>query len=245
MFKTRDCLETNRNELTFSILDFKIKIRGGLEKKMTRLFIVRHGQTAWNKEKVFRGRVDIPLNEQGVKEAEAVGKALKNENITLVYSSPLSRAVQTAEPTAKMRGLAIIRLEGITDMNFGVWEGRRLEDVEKEDSERYRMWVEQPHELAIPKGETLAEVQNRALNTVKEIVNKHPSESIMLVSHRVVCKLLVLGLMELGPDKFWNIQQDTACINLFAVKDGRTIMFKTNDTCHLASLKSGMVTADF
>lgn len=212
---------------------------------MTRLFIVRHGQTAWNKEKVFRGRVDVPLNEQGIKEAEAVAEALKNEDISVIYSSPLSRAVQTAEPTAKLKGLEIIKLDGITDMNFGVWEGRRLEDVEKEDMDKYRMWVERPAELLIPNGETLKEVQNRALNAVKEIIDKHPSQTVMLVSHRVVCKLLVLGLMGLGPDKFWNIQQDTACINLFAVKDGRTIMFKTNDTCHLIPLKSGMVTADF
>jgi broad specificity phosphatase PhoE len=212
---------------------------------MTRLFIVRHGQTAWNKEKVFRGRVDIPLNEQGFKEAEAVAEALKHEKIAFIYSSPLSRAVQTAQPTAKMNGVEIVKLDGITDMNFGVWEGRRLEDVEKEDTDRYRLWVEKPHELAIPNGETLTQVQTRALNAVKEIVGKHPTDSVMLVSHRVVCKLLVLGLMGLGPDKFWNIQQDTACINLFTIKDGRTIMFKTNDTCHLASLKSGMVTADF
>lgn len=212
---------------------------------MTKLFIVRHGQTAWNKEKVFRGRVDIPLNEQGFKEAEAVAEALKHEKIAFIYSSPLSRAVQTAQPTAKMNGVEIVKLDGITDMNFGVWEGRRLEDVEKEDTERYRLWVEKPHELVIPKGETLTQVQTRALNAVKEIVGKHPSDSVMLVSHRVVCKLLVLGLMGLGPDKFWNIQQDTACINLFTIKDGQTIMFKTNDTCHLASLKSGMVTADF
>lgn len=212
---------------------------------MTRLFIVRHGQTAWNKEKVFRGRVDIPLNEQGFKEAEAVAEAIKHEKIAFIYSSPLSRAVQTAEPTAKMNGIETVKLEGITDMNFGVWEGRRLEDVEKEDSERYRLWVEKPHELEIPNGETLFQVQTRALKTIKEITKEHPNDSVMLVSHRVVCKLLVLGLMGLGPDKFWNVQQDTACINLFTIKEGRTIMFKTNDTCHLASLKSRMVTADF
>lgn len=212
---------------------------------MTKLYIVRHGQTAWNKEKVFRGRVDVPLNEHGFKEADAVGEALKDENISFVYASPLSRAVKTAEPTAKSRGIDVVNMDGIIDMNFGKWEGRPLEDVEKEDAGLFRVWVERPHELAVPGGETLSEVQDRAMKAVREIAERHPGETGMLVSHRVVCKLLVLGLMGLGPDKFWNVQQDTTCINLFLVENDRAVMLRVNDTCHLAGLKKGMVTADF
>lgn len=212
---------------------------------MAKIYIVRHGQTAWNKEKVFRGRVDVPLNDHGFKEADAVGEALKNANIMFVYSSPLSRAVQTATPTAKQAGLSVVNSEGIIDMNFGQWEGKRLDAVEKEDPERFRVWVERPDKLAIPGGETLRDVQNRAMAAIRDIVERHPDDTGMIVSHRVICKLLVLGLMGLGPDKFWNLHQDTACINLFLIKDGRTVAFLVNDTCHLAGLSAGMVTADF
>lgn len=212
---------------------------------MAKIYIVRHGQTAWNKEKVFRGRVDVPLNEQGLREAEAVGEALKNAGIGFVYASPLSRAVQTATPVAKRASLEVIRSDGIIDMNFGPWEGKRLAEVEKEDPERFRAWVERPEKLVIPGGETLDDVKDRAIKAIHEIAERHPDDTGMVVSHRVVCKLLVLGLMGLGPDKFWNIQQDTACMNLFLIRDGRATMFLVNDTCHLAGLKSGTVTADF
>jgi len=211
----------------------------------TNIFLARHGQTAWNKEKVFRGSVDVPLNEQGMAEAEAVGKALQGEPVSFVYASPLSRAVQTAQPLAEKKGLRVVVHPGIKDMNFGAWERRKLADIEREQPRLFREWMERPHKCRIPGAETLGQVQKRALDAWREIAEKHPGETGLLVSHRVVCKLLVLGLMGLGPEKFWDIQQDTAAISLFAVEDGRAVVCRINDTCHLAGLGEGRVTADF
>ncbi len=100
---------------------------------MTTVYLVRHGQTAWNKEEIFRGRSDIPLNETGLREAELAGEFLKSMEVEAIYSSPLARAWQTAQKIAGFHGLDVRPLEGLTDMSFGHWEGRSLEEVKERD----------------------------------------------------------------------------------------------------------------
>lgn len=211
----------------------------------TGIFLVRHGQTAWNKEEVFRGSIDVPLNQHGLSEALAVGTALKSQNISFIYSSPLSRAVATATPLAEIKNLKVIAHNGFVDMNFGKWEGRKLEDIEKEEPELFSTWKEKPENCKIPGGETLGEVQRRALDAFWEIARNHAGQTGMIVSHRVICKLIILGLLNLGPEMFWNLHQDTAAINYFIMDGNRSIVYRINDTCHLAALKEGAVTADF
>jgi len=187
----------------------------------------------------------VPLNDQGFAEAEAVGKALEKEPVSFIYSSPLSRAVQTAKPLAEIKGIEIASHQGSNDMNYGGWQGRKLADIQKEEADLYRAWVERPAECKIPGGETLGDVQRRAVDAWWEITRKHPDTTGMVVSHRVICKLLILGLMGLGPEKFWDLQQDTATINLFVMDSDRAIAYRINDTCHLDTLAQGRVTADF
>ena len=90
----------------------------------TSIYLVRHGQTAWNKEEIFRGRSDIPLNETGLKEAELAGEYLKKKEIHAIYSSPLSRAFQTAQKIGRLHNLEVRPLNGMIDMSFGGWEGK-------------------------------------------------------------------------------------------------------------------------
>jgi len=194
---------------------------------------------------VFRGTIDVPLNDQGFAEARRVGESLESEPVSFIYTSPLARAVQTAQPLADSTKTEIRNCDGFTDMNFGDWQGRKLEEIQAEEPETFGAWMESPQDCIIPNGETLAQVQRRALDSWWEITGKHPGETGMVVTHRVVCKLLILGLMGLGPEKFWNLRQDTANINLFAMESGTTVLHRINDTCHLATLSEGRVTADF
>ena len=137
---------------------------------MTSIYLVRHGQTAWNKEEIFRGRTDIPLDETGLRQAELAGEYFKEIPLQGIYSSPLSRAWQTAERIAKHRGLKVQPLDGLIDMSFGNWEGRSLQEVREMDAERYRQWREEPHLLRLPGGEGLDEVRIRAMVALKEII---------------------------------------------------------------------------
>src|SRR5271157_1816710 len=121
---------------------------------MTSIYLVRHGQTAWNKEEVFRGRTDIPLNETGLREAGLAGEYFKGLELHAIYSSPLTRAFQTAQQIARFHPLEVRPLDGLIDMSFGSWEGRSLREVEERDEAHFRQWREQPHLVKIPGGET-------------------------------------------------------------------------------------------
>ncbi len=212
---------------------------------MTWIYLVRHGQTAWNKEEIFRGRTDVPLDETGLKQAELVGEYFKEVKIQSIYSSPLSRAWQTAERIARIHHLKVQPLEGIMDMSFGNWEGRSHQEIRESDPETYRQWREEPHLVRLPGGETLEDVRRRAMASLKEALEKHPEETLVFVSHRVVNKVLLCGILGIENSHFWQIAQDTTAINLIQYRKGKYILWLMNETCHLKPLHEGRAKIDF
>ena len=108
---------------------------------MTQIILVRHGQTPWNKDKIFRGSRDIPLNDTGREEARLAGEWLKTETIHAAYCSPLSRARDTGEAIARHHGLQVLDLPGLTDLCYGDWEGVPLADVKVKYADLYRQRV--------------------------------------------------------------------------------------------------------
>jgi len=212
---------------------------------MTSIYIVRHGQTAWNKEEIFRGRTDIPLDKTGLKQARLAGEYFKGMVIQGIYSSPLSRAWQTAEQIALFQNLKAQPIEGIIDMSFGNWEGHALQEIERIDPETYRQWREEPHLARLPGGETLDDVRKRAIASLEEVIERHTGETLVLVSHRVVNKVLICGILGIDNSHFWQITQDTAAINLIQYKRGRYILSFMNETCHLKLLSEGRGKIDF
>jgi broad specificity phosphatase PhoE len=212
---------------------------------MTTLFLVRHGRTGWNKEQIFRGTRDVPLDAVGKQEALLVGERLKNEGIQAVFASPLSRATETAEAIARFYNLKVQVLPGLMDLNFGEWEGQSLEEVERRYPDLYLRWLQEPHRVIFPAGEGLNAVRIRAMEAVDGIVVRHPREVVALVSHRVVLKVLICALLGLDNSRFWNIGQDTAAINCFRHQDGRWIAALLNDTCHLKGIGEEKRRVDF
>ncbi len=212
---------------------------------MTSVYLVRHGQTAWNKEEIFRGRSDIPLNETGLREAELAGEFLKSMEVEAIYSSPLARAWQTAQRIAGFHRLDVRPLEGLTDMSFGHWEGRSLEEVKERDGENYRRWREEPHLLKLQGGESLDEVRTRAMAALTEVILRHPEKVIILVSHRVINKLLICGVLGLDNSHFWQIGQDTTSINLIRYREGKYVLSLMNETCHVKPLLEERTRLDF
>jgi broad specificity phosphatase PhoE len=212
---------------------------------MTSVYLIRHGETAWNKEEIFRGRTDISLNEIGFREAELVGEYLKGKDIHVIYSSPLSRARETARRIAQVFDLKVQPLEGITDMSFGKWEGRPLKEVQIHDRELYRQWIEQPHLLKLPGGESLDEVRVRAMAALEEVIQYHHGKNLVLVSHRVINKVIICGILGIDNSHFWQIGQDPTAINLIQYKNGKYILSFMNETCHLKLLKEERVKVDF
>jgi len=203
---------------------------------MTKVYVVRHGQTAWNLEEVFRGRADIPLDDTGKKEVHLAGEALKDETLHAVYSSPLSRSMETAENVAKFHNIAVTPLEAIIDISYGEWEGVSLKEVEEKFPDLYSLWLKEPHRVRFPNGETLEEVRARTMEALKKLVAKHPNEAIALVAHRAPNKVICCALLGLDNSNFWRIQQDTASTNLFIYKNAQWLVSFLNDTSYLKVL---------
>jgi phosphoserine phosphatase len=97
-------------------------------------------------------------------------------------------------------------------------------------------WYEAPHNARIPGGESLEQLRERAMAAVAELVRKHPGETIILVGHTVINRIILLGVLGLGNDRFWHIRQDTCAINVFEAEDGEYVLVSLNDTCHLQDL---------
>ncbi len=203
---------------------------------MTRVILVRHGQTEWNRVERFRGRADVPLNATGLAQAEATGRRIAAEwQPVAVYSSPLSRAVKTAEATAKYFHLDVQIQPGLADIDYGQWQGLTPDEARERWPDVHRAWVNTPHLARIPGGETLDDLRARGMTTVNELAARHADQTIVLVGHTVINRVILLGVLGLGNDRFWNIKQDTCAINVFEA-DAQTqdyVMASLNDTCHL------------
>jgi broad specificity phosphatase PhoE len=212
---------------------------------MTSVYLVRHGQTAWNKEEIFRGRTDIPLDETGLRQAELVGEYFKGMEIHGIYSSPLSRAWETAQKIAQFHRRRVEPLPGIIDMSFGNWEGHAHQEIQETDKETYRRWREEPHLARLPGGESLDDIRTRAMAALEEVIQNYPEKTLILVSHRVVNKVLICGILGLDNSHFWQITQDTTAINLIQHRDGKYILSLMNETCHLKALRQERLKVDF
>jgi broad specificity phosphatase PhoE len=205
---------------------------------LPRLIIVRHGETDWNKDRVFRGRLDIPLNDVGRNQAEATAEALKTIPVSAVVSSPLVRATETAGKIARDHNLEVQIDHRLIDLNYGEWQGLSETEVKKLYPGLYQEWQLRPHVARIPGGETLENVRRRVMALVKDCV-EYPGGVVVSVAHRVVNKIMVLSLLGLENSAFWNIRQDTCAINSFDYEPERGfVCVSVNDTCHLRTCPS-------
>ena len=210
---------------------------------MIDLILARHGETAWNVEKVFRGRADVNLNELGVAQAELLGKHLSNWELEAIYSSPLRRALDTANTVAQHQKAIVAIAEGLTDLDYGEWQSLPEREVKRLYPALLNQWHSCPHKVTMPRGESLEDVRRRAVEVVDGILAKRNGNAL-LVSHRVVIKVLICHLLGLDNSHFWHIRQDLCGITVFDYTDGRYILNRHNDTSHLGALRKSVL-ADF
>ena len=182
---------------------------------MLEILLIRHGETAWNAAEIFRGRISIGLNEDGLKQAEKLAEYLRQKKISAVFCSPLKRALETAEPLARLHELSARPVEGLTDLDFGKWEGHPIEIVKTQYKEIYELWRERPDLAKIPDGESPQAARQRSLNALNKITADFKQGTIVIVTHRVIAKLLECALLGLDDSHFWNIEKDTCGVTTF------------------------------
>jgi phosphoserine phosphatase len=200
----------------------------------TTILLVRHGQTEWNRIERFRGRYDVELNTTGIEQARRTAQRIgKYWKPTGIYSSPLMRAIQTAEKIAQVCTPKVEPNLGLIDIDYGEWQGLTPTEAREKWAEQISNWYDHPERTVIPGGESLTKVQDRAMSYTTTVAKQHINQTIVIVSHTVVIRLILLNVLGLGIERFWHLRQDPCAINIIEMEDHDFTICSLNDTCHL------------
>jgi len=209
----------------------------------TRLLVIRHGETAWNRATRIQGHTDIPLSPLGLAQAERLAEALADEPLAAVYASDLSRARQTAEALASAHGLAVQFDAGLRERAFGRFEGLSWDEIAQAHPEDSARWRRREPDFAVGGGESLNTFSARCLAAARRVVAAHPGENIALVAHGGVLDCLYRAATRTALDAPRSWQLGNATINrLLATSEGFTLV-GWNDDRHLAGLSADDVAA--
>jgi broad specificity phosphatase PhoE len=203
------------------------------------LILIRHGETIWNKERRTQGFSDIELTETGLTQARLLSELLSSRELQAVYSSPLKRAVQTAEKIADPHGLQVQHLPGLMELNQGDLEGLTFQELRANHSQLLKDWLESPAHLKMPGGESLQELQDRGWPAIEHIFQAHREGAVAVVSHNLCITTILCKLLNIGLDNFRRIRQNNGAINIIENTEERgMILTLMNDTCHLNGMNT-------
>jgi broad specificity phosphatase PhoE len=198
------------------------------------ILLVRHGESVWNKEQRIQGRKDPGLSEKGRRQASALARRLKKEDIEVIYTSGLKRCVQTAGIIAKATGTAVEIYPGIEEIILGDWQGKTVEEVKEIYPKVYEAWLKAPSRAAIPGWEGITRFTRRVDGAFKSILNGNPASCICVVTHLGVIAAYLSRTLDTDFDLlFKTIRMDNCGISKISHKDGRPVIQFINDTRHL------------
>ena len=200
---------------------------------MSRLLLVRHGETELNSSERFWGHTDVRLSEAGLWQAERLRRLLSTEKIDAVYSSPLSRAQVTAETIVSGHSLEIITCPELREVNFGKLEGLTFAEVSQLYPEVTRLWIERSPELEYPGGESIREFNRRVGRFVGRLDKRTPEETILVVAHSGSLRVLMCRLLGLGVEHWRQLRLDLASLSILETYPQGAILNQLNEICHL------------
>ncbi len=205
-----------------------------------RLILVRHGETESNRAGLVLGQADIELTEHGRWQAEQVARSLESEAIDVIYSSPLKRALATAEPIARSHGLEVQVEEGLIEMDIGEMEGLTFREVRERYPEFLQIWLggRVAYE-PMPGGERLLDVQERAWGAVERFRERHDREAVVAVAHNFVILAILCRSLGLDLADFRRLRHNVAAKSILETRDDRFMLVSLNDTCHLERKQQG------
>ncbi len=202
------------------------------------LYLVRHGETEYNRHDLFRGQLDIPLNDTGRRQARAAGESLREVELAAFYSGPLQRAADTAALIAEPHGAIPQVLPSLDDIDYGAWSGKTVSEVRESYPECYEFWVHRPAEVQFPEGESLRHARARVEEGLEWLWERHPDESVVLVGHKMVNRLVLCIALGMPLSGIWRVEQSNGAINIISRDERGYMVLRMNDTCHLTGCAS-------
>lgn len=197
------------------------------------LYIVRHGQTNWNILGKTQGHGNSDLTFQGIEQAKDLSESMLNHNIDYIYSSDLGRAIQTANIVGEKLGIDVTTTPDLREMGFGEWEGLLIDQIKNDYADIYKTWRNEPHNVDIPGGETLHLIKERTDKFISELNSKYDNKHIVLVTHSVTARVMLLSFLGSGVENIYKIKQDNTALNIVECRDYGPIVIKMNDTTHI------------
>jgi ribonuclease H / adenosylcobalamin/alpha-ribazole phosphatase len=199
----------------------------------TATFLLRHGQTPNSVEKRYAGVSDVPLTEAGVQQAAAAGKRLAPAGLTVIVTSPLLRAVRTAEEVAAATGAPVEADEDFRETDFGAWDGLTFPEVRERWPAELTAWLADPA-VAPPGGESFADVSTRVTGALRRLLARHQGQTVLIVSHVTPIKTLVAAALLAPPPALYRMHLDVAALcRIDWYADGPAVLRSYNDTSHL------------
>jgi broad specificity phosphatase PhoE len=188
---------------------------------MITVYLVRHGITQANKENRFAGRTNEELHAEGIEQIQRVGTLLQDKNITAVYCGPARRTVQSAEILGALLSVPVSPLAGLDEIYIPHWDGLTKDEIRQKYNDEYPTWLESPDTFQLAGCENLQQVQTRAVDAVQSLVKQYHSKSLLVVSHLIVLRCLILYYREQGIKNFRSVKIDNGSIlRLSGSEDG-------------------------
>src|SRR4030066_341950 len=186
------------------------------------LILIRHGETLWNKEGRVQGTSDIELSDIGTNQAGLLASSLKNQHIEAIYSSPLKRALQTAQIINEFHSLHINTHKELMEMNQGIFEGLSFKDLMNDKKDFLKKWIADPASVKMPKGESLTELQDRAWRIMEHIISQ--GKNALVVSHNFTIAAILCRLRDISLSQFRSTCVDTASKTIVRIDNNLPII---------------------
>jgi alpha-ribazole phosphatase len=202
---------------------------------MLTLHLVRHGDTLQAAEGYFAGDIDPPLTDRGRAQAEAAARALAKMEIAAMYVSPKLRARQTAEPIAKACKLEPVIDEGLREIAYGAWEGRKESEIKAAEPDMFQAWTSDPALVAPPGGESAFGIAARALPVILRARRENPTGHVLFVSHKATIRIITCALLGVPLGRFRDrVACPTASLTTFEFGERGGMLIRLGDVHHLA-----------
>lgn len=194
---------------------------------MRKLILIRHGETNYTALGKYCGHKDIPLNKKGMVQADRIWLKLKKTKVDKVYSSDLKRTLQTAKIVFKDK--EIFKKKDLREIDFGRFCGLTIKETFRLYPKIYKVWLNKPLDVKMPEGESVADFTKRVLRCFRSISNQNLKKTVAIVSHGGPIRIILLNLLKLGIDRFWDIEQDVAAVNIIEFQNRVPKILKINN----------------
>ena len=201
---------------------------------MTRVILLRHGHVEGIKPHKFRGQLDYDLTKIGQQQARQTAHLIQARwSPDAIYSSPLKRCLETAAEISSLFALKVTPIADLTDIDYGYWQGLTVEEVQASWKGLLDAWYRAPQTIAFPKGESLGEVEGRALRAFHRLLDKHPEETIVVVGHDSINRIILLTMLGLPLSRYWLLSLAPCGVTYFEYQENQLTIRSINETAHL------------